>query len=83
MSHRLHEELIEAIVEWNPMLAGAIGRSTPLLTTSRLDSLALVRLVTWIEERIGKPVDVTTVDMGAEWNDVDSIVRFVQRRTGA
>jgi hypothetical protein len=35
----------------------------------------------WIEARVGASIDVTAIDMSREWNDVDSIVRFVQQRT--
>jgi len=80
LTSSLQEELIAAIVEWKPMLAGEIDRTTPLITTAKLDSLGLVRLVIWIEERIGKPIDVTAVDLGRDWNDIESIARFVERQ---
>ena len=51
-----------------------------IITSARLDSLGLVRLVMWIEEHVGQPIDVTAIDMRQEWDDVDSIIRFVQRR---
>jgi len=34
----------------------------------------------WIEEHVGQPIDVTAIDMRQEWDNVDSIVRFVQQR---
>jgi acyl carrier protein len=77
----MHDELIAAIVDWNPLLAGTVERTTPLITSSRIDSLGLLQLVMWIEARIGAPIDVTAIDMSREWDDVDSIVRFVQQRT--
>ena len=56
---------------------------SPLISTSRLDSLALFKLVLWIEEQTGAPIDLTTVDLASEWNTIDDIVRFVEaRRTG-
>jgi len=76
----MHDDLIAAIVDWNPLLAGSLERTTPLITSARLDSLGLVRLVMWIEEHVGQPIDVTAIDMRQEWDDVDSIIRFVQRR---
>ena len=50
----MHDDLIAAIVDWNPLLAGSLERTTPLITSARL--------------------------MRQEWDDVDSIIRFVQRR---
>ena len=33
----------------------------------------------WIEGRIGRPIDVTSIDMPAQWNTVDMIVAYVER----
>ena len=76
----MQEELIATIVNWNPLLAGTIESTTPLITSSLIDSLNLVRLSMWIERSIGRPVDVTAVNIRGEWDDVASIVQFVQRR---
>ena len=75
----LRDELIAAIAEWDQGLAGSIKPDTPLITSVRLDSLQLVRLVIWIEEKAGRPIDATVVDLAAEWNTVDAIVAFVER----
>jgi acyl carrier protein len=74
----LHDELIAAFATWNANLAG-IGRDTPLLTSGRLDSLALYQLLLWIEGKIGRPVDATLIDMPVQLNTVDLIVTFVER----
>jgi acyl carrier protein len=64
---------------WNARLAGTLRRDTPLLSSGRLDSVALFQLVLWIEEKAGRPIDASTVDMRAEWDTIDSIVAFVER----
>jgi acyl carrier protein len=74
-----HDELLAALAVWNPTLADGIGRDTPLLTSGRIDSVALFQLLLWIEERIGRPIDVTAIDMPAAWNTVDMILAFVAR----
>jgi acyl carrier protein len=75
----LHDELMAAFATWNADLAGAVARDTPLLSSGRLDSVALFQLVLWIEHRLGRPIDVTLIDMKAEWDTVDAIVAFVER----
>jgi acyl carrier protein len=77
---KLHDELMAVFAEWSPALANDVTRSSPLLTSGRLDSLALFRLVLWIEKKIGRPIDVTAVDMPAQWDTVDMIVAFVERK---
>lgn len=79
MSATLHEELLVSFASWSPALAAGIARDTPLLTSGRLDSVALFQLLLWIEGRVGHPIDVTAIDMPAQWNTVDMIVAFVER----
>jgi acyl carrier protein len=75
----MHDELIAAIADWNPALQGSIDLRTPLITSARLDSLGLLRLIMWIEQKIGRPMAVSAVDMVKEWDNVDAIVSFVER----
>ena len=75
----LHDELIAAFASWSTGLAGNVTRDTPLLTSGRLDSAALFQLLLWIEQKIGRPIDVTSIDMPAQWNTADLIIAFVER----
>ena len=75
----LRDELIAAISEWDHGIAGSLEPDTPLITSTRLESLHLVKLVLWIEEKAGRPIDATAVDIAVEWDTVDAIVRFVER----
>ncbi len=79
----LHDELIRAIGEWNPALAGAVQRETPLLSSGSLDSLGLFQLLVWIEQETGRAIDATAIDMTAEWDTVNAIVAFVERERSA
>lgn len=79
----LHDELITAFATWSPNLSQGVARDTPLLTSGRLDSVALFQLLLWIEGRVGRPIDVTTIDMPARWNTVDMIVAFVEQERAA
>jgi acyl carrier protein len=74
----MHDELITAFASWSPALANDVARDTPLLTSGRLDSMALFQLLLWIEARVGRVIDVTAIDMASQWNTVDMIVAFVE-----
>ena len=43
-----HDELIAAFAEWSPELSRGVSRDTPLLTTGRLDSMAVFLLLLWM-----------------------------------
>lgn len=73
-----HDDLLAALATWTPSLAQGVTRDTPLLTSGRLDSTAVFQLLLWIEERVGHPIDVTAIDMPAEWDTVDAIVAFIE-----
>jgi acyl carrier protein len=83
MTVSIHDELIAAFAAWSPSLARDVARDTPLLTSGRLDSVALFQLLLWIEGKIGRPIDVTAIDMPATWNTVDMVVAFVEREKRA
>jgi acyl carrier protein len=75
----MHDELIEAIEDWVPLLQGELDRQTPLITSGRIDSLGLFRLVMWIERKVGHPIDVAGIEMAKQLDSVDAIVGFVVR----
>lgn len=75
----LHDDLIVSIAEWGRGADEALERDTPLITSSRFDSLQFLNLLLWIEAEVGRPIDVTAIDMAVEWNTIDAIVAFVER----
>jgi acyl carrier protein len=58
-----------------------LGNTTPLLETGVLDSLGLLRLVVFVQERFGIVVD--DVDLVPEhFDSVDAICAYLRSRTG-
>lgn len=58
-----------------------LGNATPLLETGVLDSLGLLRLVVFLQERFGVAVD--DVDLVPEnFDSVDAICAYVRSRAG-
>lgn len=68
------------IQSWDLNLAEPLRPDTPLIQSGLLDSLALFNLLMWVEDQIGEPIDPAALDLGKEWNSVNHIVAFVQRR---
>ena len=52
------------------------GSSTPLITSGLLESLYLLELAVFIEEKTGTSLDLTTLDFTTEWDTIDAIVNF-------
>lgn len=75
----LRDELLSAIADWDQSGGDGMADDTPLISSGRLDSFNLLRLVLWVEDEIGQPVDATRIDLAAEWDTVDQIVAFVAR----
>jgi len=75
----MHNELIAEIESWKPALQGQIDRTTPLISSGNLDSLGLLRLLVWIEEKLTRSIAVTEIDVVRVWDTVDLIVTFVER----
>ena len=78
----VREELIDFIEHCGLQGLGEITGETALITSGLLDSLALFNLVTWVEERIGVPLDLTTLDLTEQWGTVDELAQFVETRAG-
>jgi len=75
----LRDSLLAAIADWDQSGGVNLAGDTPLISSGRLDSFNLLRLVLWVEEELGRPVDATRIDLAAEWDTVDQIVGFVAR----
>jgi acyl carrier protein len=75
----LRDELVSFLIDQGVDLP-AESDTVPLFEMALLDSLALFNLVLWIEERIGTPIDPTSLDIAHEWGSVRDILAFVNAR---
>ena len=73
------DDLIALLGTWDLAMPAKWNAETSLVRSGVLDSLALYRLILWIEEQVGKPVDPTTIDLASELDTIDDVVRFVER----
>jgi len=75
----LREELIHAIGECGVELPSDFHDESSLIRSGLLDSTGLLKLVLWVEERIGAELDLTAVDLPGEWETVRKLVSFIER----
>jgi len=62
--------------------ASTLGDDTPLRTSGLLDSMALLRLVGFVEEKFG--IEVSAYEAGIEnFDRIDDIAAFVLRKRSA
>ena len=50
-----------------------------LISSGRLDSLALFQLILWVEVKIGHPVNLRTVNLASEWDSIGRILQYVDQ----
>lgn len=81
MSRRLREKLSEfidaKIKDSGKSLQPDHGDHTPLISSGLLGSLHLLELALLLEEEVGSPLDLTTLDLPKDWDTVDAILNFV------
>jgi acyl carrier protein len=57
--------------------------SEPLIDSGKLDSLNLFRLALFVENEVGRTIDVGAFDLAKEWNTIDDIVQFIAMQRAA
>ena len=77
----LRDELESFLETLEVELPAALEDDTPLLSTGQFDSAALFKLVLWIEEKIGAPIDPSSLDIATAWDSPRLIVEFIETRT--
>ena len=78
----LAPQLITLIAEEVSTTGQPIEADTDLLISGTVDSLGVVRIVHWLEERCGLAVDPADVTL-ENFQTVAAIVRYVERRQDA
>ncbi len=74
----LGDELTAAILETASGFVGKLTNTTSLIRSGVLDSLGLITVATFIEREVGRPLDLSTVDLESEWETINDILRFIE-----
>jgi acyl carrier protein len=56
-----------------------LDANSPLITSQLIDSVTLFELFTWVEEEVGRTLDLTRIDLPAGWDTVDRIIAFIEQ----
>lgn len=78
----MRDRLVDLLEEGNPDPSLRLKDDTPLISSGRIDSLALFRLVQWVERETDAKLDLTNVDLPKEWDTIADILDFVGRHRG-
>ena len=75
----LRDELLRNLETWGVGLSGPIDADSQLISSGRLDSVALYSLSVWIEEQTGQVLDPTTVNIASEWDSAERVIALIER----
>lgn len=82
MSDHLRKKLVDfidaKIKDSGKSIPGNFNNNTPLITSGLLESLHLLELALLVEEEVGAPLDLTTLDFTKEWDTINNILNFVK-----
>ena len=72
--------LIAFLKSRNVLLPEGWDDDTSLVRSGILDSLALLELIIWLEERLGRPVDPTAIELAEALDSIRDILAFLARQ---
>jgi acyl carrier protein len=75
---RLREKLFRVIHGSQGETIGELTETTSLIRSGLVDSTRLLELALFVEQEIGRPLDLSTVDLEREWDTVGAILRFIE-----
>jgi acyl carrier protein len=74
----LRRELEALLLATGRVAAADLASDSPLITSGRIDSVALFNLALWVEQAIGAPVDLTRLALPSQWDTVGRILDYVE-----
>lgn len=74
------ERLMDFLQGLNIDLNGGLSLGTRLFETGALDSLSLFNLAQWIEDEVGRGLDLTAFNILEEWATPAKILKFLEEK---
>jgi acyl carrier protein len=75
----LRRDLRALIVKSRPEVDGDLDDDTPLITSGLVESTTLLEVALWIEDHIGREIDLSAFNLATEWDSMRTILDFVDR----
>lgn len=79
LREKLHGFIKTKIRESGKPVPPDFNDETQLVSSGLLESLHLLELALFLEEEIGSPLDLTTLNIDKEWDSISAISKFVER----
>jgi hypothetical protein len=79
----LRRELRALILEAAPDLPADVGDDAPLISSGLVESTTLVSLALWVEDRLGREIELGSFDLVVEWDSLNGVLDFVERHRAA
>jgi len=73
----LRPRLMQFLADTGRVTQAALDANSPLITSGLIDSVTLFELAMWIEEEVGRPLDLTAIGLPGDWDTVDRIIAFI------
>ena len=77
LSRQLRAKVTALLEALDGRLDGESKHAVPLIGSGRLDSLGLFKLALFVEQEVGREIDIAAFDLAKEWNTIDDIVQFI------
>ena len=72
-------ELVTLLADSVTGIDHTLGLNEPLISSGRVNSLALFKLALWIEEQSPRPIDIAAIDIAQAWDSLERILDFLER----
>lgn len=73
------QEIRALLADSGVALDESLDDDDSLIASGLLDSLALFRLVLWVEDKAGRAIDPAGVDLAREWDSIRLVLEYVDR----
>lgn len=75
-------KLRQFLLETGRVRESDLDANAALITSGLVNSVALFDLALWIEETVGRPIDMTQIALPAAWDTLDAILDFMSTASG-
>jgi len=75
----VRQRLMRFLIDSGRVSQGDLDANLPLITSELIDSVTLFELAMWVEEEIGRPLDLTQLALPDGWDTVDRIIAFIEQ----
>jgi acyl carrier protein len=75
----LRQRLMRFLIDSGRVTQRDLDANSSLITSELIDSVTLFELAIWVEEEIGRPLDLTQLALPDGWDTVDRIIAFIEQ----